>query len=62
MKLVITIIFQMPGEMHAALNQFFTRSHENEVKLSQKIRAFLEKNNYIYVSTIVGLSKRDRGG
>ena len=34
----------MPGKMCAALNQFFTRHHEDEeAKLQRKIWAFLDK-------------------
>ena len=36
----------MPGKMRAALNQFFTRRHEDEeAKIPQKISVFLAKNN-----------------
>ena len=46
MKLNITVIVQKPGKMRATINQFFTRRHEDEeVKLSRKIWAFLEKHN-----------------
>ena len=46
----------MPEKMCAALNQIFTRRHEDEeAKLPRKIWAFLEKMlYYCYVSAIVG--------
>ena len=39
-----TSIVRMPGKMRAALDQFFTRRHEDEeVKLSRKIGHFRKK-------------------
>ena len=46
---------RMPGKMRAALNQFFSKGHEDkEAKLPRKIWAFLEKIMiyYFYISTI----------
>ena len=49
MKLNIALIVQMPGKMHAALNQFFTRRHEDdEAKLSRKFGHF-RKNDFLYL-------------
>ena len=64
MKLTITVIVRMPGKMCAALNQFFTRRHENEeAKLSQKNWAFSENIMIYYfcVSAIASFLKTAPG-